>query len=73
MIVSKITLSSFIVKSIIPNNFEVININYISNTIGIRAVTITNDSIMNFEGSKIDILQEVNPVLPVIDQSKTND
>jgi hypothetical protein len=73
MIVSEITLSNFIVKSIIPNNFEVININYISNTIGIRSVTAINSAIINSEGSKVNILQEINLILPVTDRSKTND
>lgn len=70
MRVTEITLSGFYVKSSIPNNFQVVSIDYISNTIGLRSTTVENIAIMDSEGSIVSVAQEDQPILPVINQSK---
>lgn len=70
MKISEIILSGFYIKSSVPNNFKVISIDYISNTIGLRSEPIEQVSIMNSANSKILLLDEPQQVLPVIDQSK---
>ncbi len=70
MKILEITLSGFQVKSSIPNNFKVLSINYISNTIGLGSETIENIAIMDSEGASIVVAKEEDsPILPVINQS----
>lgn len=65
MKVSEITLSQYAIKCIRPNNFNVVSIDYISNTIGIVKQNIETWSIMDFDTSTIKIIDEPNPILPI--------
>jgi hypothetical protein len=72
MLISEIILSGFYIKSSIPNNFTVVSINYISNTVGLRSSTIDQAAIMNSADSTVLLSQEAQISLPIIDQSKTS-